>query len=117
MMTPARDRDGDGRTMADWENRLRGGPSDKVFSSAELEGLPEPVRRYPRTAIVPGTPLAVCARLRRGRIKVGRWLPFSAREVLNPHEGFIWSAIRQPSLQAPTGIPTGQAPWTGSSRA
>ena len=42
---------------------------------------------------MPGTPLAVCARLRmRGRIKVGRWLPFSAREVLNPHEGFIWSA-------------------------
>jgi hypothetical protein len=72
---------------------LRGDPSDKVFSSAELEGLPEPVRRYLRTAIVPGTPLAECARLRmRGRIKVGRWQPFSAREVLNPHEGFIWSA-------------------------
>jgi hypothetical protein len=71
---------------------MRGGPSGEVFSSAELEGLPEPVRRYPRTAIVPGTPLAVCARLRmRGRIKAGRWLPFSAREALNPHEGFIWS--------------------------
>jgi hypothetical protein len=63
-MTPARDSDRDGRTMADWENRLRGDPSDKVFSSAELEGLPEPVRRYLRTAIVPGTPLAECARLR-----------------------------------------------------
>lgn len=92
-MTPSSDRHGDGPTVADWENRLRGGPSDKVFSSAELEGLPEPVRRYLRTAIAPGTPLAVCARLRmRGRIKVGRWLPFSARQVLNPHEGFIWSA-------------------------
>ncbi|MGP0026405.1 MAG: hypothetical protein ACLPKE_24080 [Streptosporangiaceae bacterium] len=49
-MTPARDRDGDGdgdgRTLAGWENRLRGGPSDKAFSSAELEGLPELVRRY-----------------------------------------------------------------------
>jgi hypothetical protein len=92
-MTPSSARHGDGQTMADWENRLRGGPPDKVFSRAELEGLPEPVRRYLGTAIAPGTPLAVCARLRmHGRIKVGRWLPFSARQVLNPHEGFIWSA-------------------------
>jgi nucleotide-binding universal stress UspA family protein len=26
-----------------------------------------------------------------GRIKVGRWLPFSARQVLNPHRGFVWT--------------------------
>ena len=28
----------------------------------------------------------------RGHIKVGRWLPFRARQVLNPHRGFVWSA-------------------------
>jgi hypothetical protein len=35
----------------------------------------------------------VPARLRmRGHIKVGRWLPFRAREVLDPHHGFVWAA-------------------------
>jgi uncharacterized protein DUF6544 len=28
----------------------------------------------------------------RGRIKVGRWLPFRARQVLSPHRGFVWTA-------------------------
>jgi hypothetical protein len=28
----------------------------------------------------------------RGSIKLGRWLPFRARQVLNPHEGFVWAA-------------------------
>ena len=63
------------------------------FTETELEGLPDPVQRYLRTAIAPGTPLVGTARIRmRGRIKVGRWLPFRAREVLNPHLGFIWAA-------------------------
>jgi hypothetical protein len=63
------------------------------FTEAELEGLPEPVQRYLRTAIAPGSPLARTTRIRmRGRIKIGRWLPFRAREVLTPHLGFIWAA-------------------------
>jgi uncharacterized protein DUF6544 len=75
------------------ENRLCGGPPDAVFSGAEVGGLPNPVRRYLEAAVAPGTPLTKCVRLRmRGRIKVGRWLPFTARQVLNPHEGFVWTA-------------------------
>lgn len=63
------------------------------FEHAELDGLPDPVQRYLRAAITPGTPLARTARLEmRGHIKVGRWLPFRAREVLTPHRGFIWAA-------------------------
>jgi hypothetical protein len=27
-----------------------------------------------------------------GRIKVGRWLPFRAHQVLNPHHGLVWTA-------------------------
>jgi hypothetical protein len=62
------------------------------FTEAELEGLPEPVQRYFRAAIAPGTPLALTTRIRmHGRIKIGRWLPFRAREVLSPHQGFIWA--------------------------
>ena len=117
-MTPAREGDGDGRTMADWENRLCGGPSGEVFSSAELEGLPEPVRRYPRTAIVPGTPLAVFARLRmRGRIKPAVGCRFRPARRSTRTRVSSGPPVRQESLQAPTGISTGQAPWTGSSRA
>jgi hypothetical protein len=64
-----------------------------AFSDGELDGLPEPVRRYFRAAVAPGAPLAAVARLRmRGRIKLGLWLPFRARQVLAPHRGFVWAA-------------------------
>ncbi len=63
------------------------------FSEAELAGLPESVGRYFRSAIVPGTPLARTADIRmRGSIKLGRWMPFRAREILSPHAGFVWTA-------------------------
>jgi TusA-related sulfurtransferase len=71
----------------------RDGRSSMVFTEAELEGLPGPVRRHLAAAIAPGTPLVTSARLRmRGRIKVGRWLPFHAEETLDPHHGFTWTA-------------------------
>jgi hypothetical protein len=63
------------------------------FSEAEVEGLPDSVRRHLAAAIAPGAPLAVSVRLSmRGRIKIGRWLPFRARELLNPSRGFVWRA-------------------------
>jgi hypothetical protein len=75
------------------EGRLLRPAGPEAFGDAELDGLPEPVQRHLARAIAPGTPLAVSARLRmRGRIKVGRWLPFRAREVLSPHHGFVWAA-------------------------
>lgn len=64
-----------------------------VFTESELDGLPAPVQRYLRAAIAPGTPLAVAARIRmRGRIKLGRWVPFHGRELLAPMDGFRWNA-------------------------
>jgi hypothetical protein len=63
------------------------------FDPAELDGLPEPVRRYFVASIAPGTPPARSARLRMtGTIRIGRWLPFDARELLTPLRGFVWSA-------------------------
>jgi uncharacterized protein DUF6544 len=64
------------------------------FTRDELEGLPEPARRFLAAAIAPGTPLAVTARLAmRSSIKLGkRWLAFRAHEVLAPHRGFVWAA-------------------------
>lgn len=74
------------------ERTLLEGPSGR-FDEADLEGLPEAVQRYLRTAIAPGTPLARTARIQmRGHIKIGRWIPFRAYEVLTPHEGFLWAA-------------------------
>ena len=80
-------------TMHEWERRLCSEPTPGVFSAAEVDWLPEPVQRYFNAAIAIGTPLATSARFRmRGHIKVGRWLPFRARQVLRPNVGFIWSA-------------------------
>lgn len=68
-------------------------PVPAVFTEAEVAGLPEPVRRHLTSAIAPGTPLAVAARLRmRGSIKIGRWLPFHARQLLAPQRGSVWRA-------------------------
>jgi hypothetical protein len=63
------------------------------FDPGELAGLAPPVRRHLAQAIAPGTALYGSARLwMRGQIKVGRWLPFRARQVLDPHRGFVWTA-------------------------
>lgn len=44
-------------------------------------------------AIRSGSALTTAVGLKmHGRIKVGRWLPFRARQVLSPHEGFLWTA-------------------------
>jgi len=82
------------RTAIDADGgRLRRPAGPERFGPAELEGLPEPVRRHLAQAIAQGTPLATAARLRmRGQIKVGRWLPFRARQVLSPGHGFVWTA-------------------------
>ena len=62
------------------------------FTPAEMDGLPDAVKRYFEASIAPDTPLYVSARLRmKGQIKVKRWLPFRARQVLNPHLGFVWA--------------------------
>ena len=77
----------------DLEARLLRPAGTEGFDPAELEGLPEPVRRHLTQAIAPGTPPHTSARLTmRGQIKVGRRLPFRARQVLSPGHGFIWTA-------------------------
>lgn len=76
------------------EARLGHLPSSGSFVEGELEGLPDPVRRYFHASIASGTPLARSARLRmRGSIKQGRWwLPFRAEQMVAPLHGFVWAA-------------------------
>jgi len=52
-----------------------------------------PARRYLEHAIAPGTSLASAARLRmHGKIKLQRWFPFTAEQVINAQRGMIWAA-------------------------
>jgi hypothetical protein len=67
--------------------------SGATFTDDEIAGLDEPVQRYFRAAIAPGTPLHRSVRLgMRGRIRLGLWLPFRACQVLAPLSGFVWRA-------------------------
>ncbi len=80
-------------TQPSLEDLLLTSGAPGVFAPVELTGLPEPVARYFGASIAPGTPLARAARLRiRGHIRIGRWLPFTSTEVLDPHRGFVWRA-------------------------
>jgi hypothetical protein len=79
---------------ADVERRLLVPADSGAFGEAEIDGCDEPVQRYFRAAIAPGTPLARAARIRmRGSIKVVRWLPFRSDELLAPLHGYVWPAI------------------------
>jgi hypothetical protein len=81
-----------GRHRAE-DRDVNGSTEVEVFSEDEVEGLPDVVRRYLVGSIAPGAPLVRGVRLTmHGRIRVRRWLSFSAKEVLDPHRGFVWTA-------------------------
>jgi hypothetical protein len=81
-------------SVRDVEALLADPPVPGAFAEVELEGLPEPVRRYFTASVAPGAPLARSCRFRmRGSIRLGsRWLRFRARETLAPRHGFVWAA-------------------------
>jgi len=65
----------------------------ETFDPAMISGFPEPAHRWLRHAIAPGTPLWGSVELTmHGRIKLGRWRPFTARQVLSPPGGYTWAA-------------------------
>jgi hypothetical protein len=65
----------------------------ETFDPAATMGLPESARRWLSHAIAPGTPLWSRAELTmHGQIKLGRWRPFTARQILTPPDGYIWAA-------------------------
>jgi hypothetical protein len=85
----------DNWSLAEWENQLVDESSvvPAPFTAAEIATLPDPVRRHLTAAIAPGTPMARSVSVTmRGSLKLGRWLPFRARQVLCPARGFVWKA-------------------------
>lgn len=65
---------------------------EEVLQSANPEPLPEPVRRWLDRAIA-GTaqPRDGARWSMHGEIKIGKWQPFTARQVISPR-GFVWTA-------------------------
>jgi hypothetical protein len=77
---------------AEWARLAAPAPPTSAFDAGLLADLPEPARRCLTSAITPGTPLWSSVQLTmRGRIKLGAWRPFTARQVLAT-SGFIWAA-------------------------
>ncbi|WP_327092389.1 hypothetical protein OIE66_17595 [Nonomuraea sp. NBC_01738] len=73
------------RALADWTALQSETRAPRAFDPADADALPAPVRRWVRHAIAPGTPLRRGVVLySRGRIKIGGWRPFTARQVLVP---------------------------------
>lgn len=68
-------------------------PRTGTFTPDLLAGLPEPARRWLTRAIAPGTALSAGADLQmHGRLRLGHWRSFTAREVIVPGCGFVWTA-------------------------
>jgi hypothetical protein len=67
--------------------------SGAVVDHERLADLPPAARRWVTRAIAPRARVARRVMLRmNGEIKVGRWLPFRAVQVLVPGDGFVWVA-------------------------
>ena len=68
-------------------------PIDLTFSSDKIAHLPEAARPYLEHSIAPGTKLASAVRLKmHGEIKLKKWIPFIAEQVICWEHGLIWSA-------------------------
>ncbi|GAA4733817.1 hypothetical protein GCM10023328_11640 [Modestobacter marinus] len=77
----------------EWDRLSIGTTEAGTFDPGMLAGLPEPARRWLGHALAPGTPLWQTVELSMtGRIRLGRWRSFTARQVLAPPSGFIWAA-------------------------
>ena len=69
------------------------GPVER-FDSATVEDVPPPARRFLTAAIPDGTPLTTGVELEMtGRIKLGIWLPFTARQILRAGVGLVWAPV------------------------
>lgn len=65
----------------------------RVFEPHLTRGLPAAAQRLLGRAIEPGAPLHQAIRLRmRGEIKLGRWCPFEADQVIRWGRGMVWRA-------------------------
>lgn len=68
-------------------------PTEGEFGSAQISGLPETARRYLKHAIAREARTSSAVRLHmRGEIKLRRWFPFTADQVICGKSHMIWNA-------------------------
>ena len=68
-------------------------PAEQVFGPDHLAGLPDLARCYLEHAIAKGVKLASVVRLHmHGEIKLKRWYPFKAEQIIRWGKGMIWCA-------------------------
>jgi hypothetical protein len=79
------------RTLEElWDSAV---PTRCTFPPERVATLPLAARRYLSHAVAPGSPMASAVRLRmRGEIRLGRWLPFTAEQVIREDGQMIWRA-------------------------
>jgi hypothetical protein len=76
-----------------WEHLAGPTQTPARFDPSLVAEFPEPARRWLTHAIPPGAALARGVILKmEGQIRVRRWLPFEATQILVPPEGYVWAA-------------------------
>jgi len=100
-----------------WNRLASRRASGEAVNATALDAIPETARRWLRHAVKPGAPAARSVLLKmNGRIKVGRWLPFEAVQVLST-DGFVWPpgpAGGRCRLRGSTGSATAKEKCAGS---
>ncbi len=81
------------RVSATWHALATGDPGRPPVDPAVVAALPDPARRWLTRAAAPGLPARDTVVLAmHGRIRVGRWCPFTARQVIAARRGYVWAA-------------------------
>lgn len=81
-----------GETWAVLQDRSRG--AEQRFDRSTVVDLPEPAQRFLSRALPDGAPLVSTVQLSMcGHIKLGVWMPFTARQILRAGVGFVWEAV------------------------
>lgn len=81
---------------AAWTALARDGSDESTpFDPATLSGLPPPAQRYLSHALPDGVTLSPQVELHmQGEIKLGgRWLRFTAAQLLRAGDGFVWAPV------------------------
>lgn len=79
------------RVAATW--RRLAAPTAERTGLPDLDALPDPVRRWLSRAVAPGAPTSSGVVLEMsGRIRVGVWRAFTARQVIAADRGYVWAA-------------------------
>jgi hypothetical protein len=81
------------RVGEEWRRLGAATPEPIAFDLAMVAELPEPARRWLSHAISPGTPLWRSVEVSMvGEIRLGKWRPFTATQIVAPPGGYIWAA-------------------------